>query len=90
MWGSEKAVIEGNQDALFLHLGQFRTSASATKRASHRVVSFTVGPLTHRFLDDMAGVDLLVLQLLERGENLISSDRPTTRGGDSLAHKRGR
>ena len=69
-------IGEVDQDVLLLHLGQFRRSASATKRTSHKVVSFKVGPLTHRFLDDVASVDLLVLQLLKRGENMISSIDP--------------
>jgi len=90
MWGSEKAAVEGDKDTLLLHLGQFRTRASATKHTSHKIVSFAVEPLTHRFLDDMASVDSLFLQLLERGENFDFLDQPTTRGGDLPVHKRGR
>ena len=63
-----------NQDVPLLHFGQFRKSAFAVGHVSDLVVSFTARTPTHRFLDDMASVDLLVLvHFLERGENTVSS-----------------
>ena len=47
---------------------------------------FTVVPLTHRFLDDMASVNLFVLvHLLERGEIVVSS---TELPSEAATHQR--